>query len=72
MASGAEGSMNDPGEQRDFVIRLRPLNGDGPAVVRLRRALKCLLRSFRLKAVEVVEVPARRPADGEATERRTR
>jgi hypothetical protein len=42
-----------------YRVTLRPLpQGDGPpALVRLRKALKVLLRSFRLRAVRVEELP---------------
>jgi hypothetical protein len=56
----------------DIRLVLRPLPDSVPGTVRVRRALKTLLRCYRLKAVEVVEVPARLPVDGEATEGRTR
>jgi hypothetical protein len=36
----------------DFLIRLRPLPADTPGVLRLRHALKLLLRAYRLKCVE--------------------
>lgn len=34
---------------REFVIRLRVLKDDVPGVLRVRSALKCLLRSFGLR-----------------------
>ncbi len=40
-----------------FVIEVEALPGSVPAVVRLRSALKTLLRAFSLKAIEVREVP---------------
>lgn len=36
-----------------WVLTLRPLPDDVPAAVRMRRALKCLLRSFRLKCERI-------------------
>ena len=41
----------------DYVLVLRPLASDVPAAVRLRRALKILLRVFRLRVVDVRELP---------------
>jgi hypothetical protein len=38
-----------------FVVKLRALAGRVPAVVRLRGALKVLLRSFGLKCIAVEE-----------------
>src|SRR5262245_11585194 len=45
---------------QDIRLTLRPLRDTVPAVVRLRRALKCLLRSFGLKCVGVEQVPRNR------------
>jgi hypothetical protein len=41
----------------DIVIRLRPGRSSVPVDVRLRRALKVLLRSFGLRATSVQELP---------------
>lgn len=41
-----------------YVVELRPLAtgvGRAPAIVRLRRALKCLLRAYGLRCVSVRE-----------------
>ena len=40
----------------DYVLVLRPLASDVPAAIRLRRALKCLLRVYGLRAVSVRQV----------------
>ena len=52
----------------EFVIRLRALPADVPPAVRLRRALKLLLRGFRLKCEAVEEVQGERQAGGARTE----
>ena len=44
-------------EQPVFRLTLTPTPGEVPAVNRLRSALKVLLRSFGLRALEVVELP---------------
>jgi hypothetical protein len=44
----------------DFWVCFRLLPSDVPADVRLRAALKTLLRRYRLRAVEIRDVP---PAD---------
>lgn len=41
-----------------YVVKLRPLPGPGDPAQRLGAALKCLLRSFRLRAIDVAELPA--------------
>jgi len=44
--------------QPDYRVVLRPLPGwTTPAIVRLRRALKMLLRGFGLRCIEVCEIP---------------
>lgn len=43
-------------QQPRYRLLLQAQAGPVPAVVRLRRALKCLLRSFGLKCVAVEEV----------------
>jgi hypothetical protein len=43
-------------EDRDYVVRLRPLKKDVPANIRIRRALKTLLRCFGFRCVNVIEV----------------
>ena len=40
----------------DVILRLRPLRSDVPADVRLRRALKALLRVYRYRCVLVQPV----------------
>jgi hypothetical protein len=47
--------------EQDFVLRLRPLPSDTPAVIRLRHVLKQLLRAYRFRCVEVSAVPAAAP-----------
>jgi hypothetical protein len=42
--------------QPEYILRLRPLASPVPAVVRLRKALKCLLRSYGLRCEDLVEV----------------
>jgi hypothetical protein len=49
-------------EGRDYVLRLVALPDGVPAAVRLRRALKTLLRAYRLRCVSVEEVQAPAPA----------
>lgn len=52
--------MNRP---EAYVITLRAEGTDDPPpAIRLRQALKLLLRTFRLRCVEAREVPARGPA----------
>jgi hypothetical protein len=46
-----------PDRQR-FALVVEAQPDEVPAVVRLRRALKVLLRSFRLRAIRAEEVPA--------------
>jgi hypothetical protein len=48
----------NPKESPEYVVRLKALPDAVPAAVRLKRALKCLLRSFGLRAVRVEELPA--------------
>ena len=43
-------------DSSDFWLRLQPLPSDVPAHVRLRLALKMLLRRFRFRALEVSDV----------------
>jgi hypothetical protein len=45
--------MTDP----QYHLVLRPLPSAYPAITRLRRALKFLLRTFGLECVQVEEVP---------------
>jgi hypothetical protein len=47
--------LEQPG---DFRLVLRPLKDATPAIIRLRHALKHLLRAWNLRCVEAVEVPA--------------
>jgi hypothetical protein len=42
-----------PPDSSDTWVRLRPLPSDVPADVRLRTALKVLLRRYRLRAMEI-------------------
>ena len=44
---------------RIFLVELKATAGDVPGEVRLRRALKCLLRSFGLRAVRIEEIGPR-------------
>jgi hypothetical protein len=52
-----------PGDQPDFVIRLRPLRDDYGVLpaIRLRRGLKHLLRVCGLRAIDHREVPRDSP-----------
>src|ERR1700682_1069331 len=54
--------------RRIFRLTLRALPGEAPAEVRLRRALKVLLRAFRFRAERVEDLgegePRGPPADG--------
>jgi hypothetical protein len=45
----------------DYVLTLRPLAGPVPVRLRLRRALKCLLRAFGLRCVAIREVRSSAP-----------
>lgn len=49
-----------------FKLILEPLPGGAPVIVRLRRALKMLLRAYGFRAVYVNED---RPGDGPAEKR---
>jgi hypothetical protein len=50
-------------DQQTFNVVLTALPGWGvPAVVRLRRFLKCALRAYGLRCVEIIEVPVAAPA----------
>ena len=40
-----------------IIITLRPLPDDTPPMIRLRRALKALLRSYRLRCVRISTNP---------------
>jgi hypothetical protein len=40
----------------DYHLVLRPLRSDVPAVIRLRKALKMLLRDFGLRCVRIEQV----------------
>ena len=56
-----------PSERPTYRITLEARQGGSPAAVRLRMALKCLLRSFGLVCRECVEVkPAEPPAEEQA------
>jgi hypothetical protein len=45
-------------ERPRFVLTLEPLPGDDPPVfIRLRAALKTLLRAFRFRCVQIQEIP---------------
>jgi hypothetical protein len=58
-----------PGGER-YRLELEALADDGcPAHVRLRAALKCLLRAFRLRCRSVADVtPGQLPAGGPAAD----
>lgn len=45
-----------------FTVELRPPPGDDKPHLRLKRALKCLLRAFGLRCVSVSEKPAKAAA----------
>jgi hypothetical protein len=54
----------------DYLLRIRPLASDTPAVIRLRAALKTLLRAYQLRCVEVSGLPAGTPTpapDGQSS-----
>jgi hypothetical protein len=53
-------SARHPGGER-YRLELEALADAVPAAVRLRRALKCLLRGFRLRCRAVADVTPRRP-----------
>jgi len=48
-------------DQRQYVLTLQPLSDSVPETVRLRRALKTLLRSFGLRTVMVQEQRIAKP-----------
>ena len=54
-----------PGGER-FRLELEALADGVPAVVRLRRALKCLLRAFGLRCRSVADVTPRPQPAGES------
>jgi len=41
----------------DILLRLRALKSDVPEPVRLRRALKVLLRCFQLRCISLTDAP---------------
>lgn len=45
-----------------FRLTIQAQPGASPPVNRLRAALKCLLRSFGMKCIEVQELPASSPS----------
>ena len=49
-----------------YIVELKPPAGDDAPHLRLRRALKCLLRSFRLRCVSVTKKPAKTEEGGKA------
>jgi hypothetical protein len=51
-----------------YVITVRSEGGGPPVEVRLRRALKALLRGFGLRCIEVRPVENTRPARSDALE----
>jgi hypothetical protein len=54
-----------PGGER-YRLELEALSdGGAPAHVRLRAALKCLLRAFRLRCRSVADVTPRQPPPGD-------
>jgi hypothetical protein len=53
----------DPGGER-YRLELEALADDVPAAVRLRRALKCLLRAFGLRCRSAANVTPREPSAG--------
>jgi hypothetical protein len=56
--------MAKPAKDRPvFRIDLRPEPDVEDATYALKRALKCLLRTFRLRCVRAVEVKAGEPTD---------
>jgi hypothetical protein len=42
-------------DETTYTLVLKPLADEVPAIVRLRRALKCLLRSYGLRCLSCVE-----------------
>jgi hypothetical protein len=50
--------MSEP--PRDILLILRPLADEVPPAVRLRQALKVLLRAFGLRCLSVEWLPAQR------------
>jgi hypothetical protein len=50
--------MNIKAPDDVYRLTLRVLTDDVPAAVRMRRALKCLLRSFRLRCLDIQRVDA--------------
>jgi hypothetical protein len=53
-----------PGSER-YRLELEALADDVPAAVRLRRALKCLLRAFGLRCRSVPDLAPRQLRDGD-------
>jgi hypothetical protein len=46
-----------------YIVTMKPEGAGPPGIIRLRRALKCLLRSFGLRAIDVREVSNGAAAD---------
>jgi hypothetical protein len=42
---------------KSITLTLRPLPSDIPATVRIRMALKCLLRTYRLRCTDISTPP---------------
>jgi hypothetical protein len=63
--------LDQDGTGCDVKLTLRPLSGTVPASVRLRRALKTLLRAFGLRCLRVEDVPQSQDAGDPATGVRT-
>ena len=49
----------------DYLVRLRPIPGDCPPYLRLRRLLKFALRTLGLRCVEVREMTETPAAEGD-------
>jgi hypothetical protein len=58
------GNRHQGGEE--FTLVIRALRSDVPPVVRLRHALKAILRTYEFRAVSVSETTPRLPPEGGA------
>jgi hypothetical protein len=59
VGNGGKGSGKS--SPNSYRVTLVPLPGSPPAIVRLRRALKTLLRTYRLRCMVVEAIPGESP-----------
>ena len=63
---------DDDDDDDDWLLTLRPMPDPVPATVRLRRALKTLLRAFKLRCVGMVTKPRKGEDDDQQASSQTR